>query len=99
MVATATSQSCYRISEYLVIRDQPRLFEFVIDRLEVLAKVLPECVSLTGFDRVIAHTPHRSDIVVWALCERRTRSEQGCCEQKHRERFFHLASSDCRDGR
>src|ERR1700730_15086426 len=40
----------YWINERFILQDKPSFFILVIQRLDVLSEVLPECISLTGLD-------------------------------------------------
>ena len=82
---TATSQSSGELGGWvgpdLVIVNQARFFVLFIERLGMLAKILPERIALAGLDVVVVDAPHRPDIVIGILGNGGQRDEQGCDKQ------------------
>jgi hypothetical protein len=58
----------------------------------MLAKIVPESISLSRLDAEISDTPDRTDVEIRALREYRDSTQQSSCEDYGRQRFPHVAS-------
>src|SRR6266436_8131519 len=81
-----------RIGEHLVIGKQALLLVFIQNRLPMLAKIVPESISLSGLDAEISDTPDRTDVEIRALREYRDSTQQSNYEDYSRQHFPHVAS-------
>src|ERR1700683_2371194 len=48
----------YRVRPDFVVDKQTLLFEFVVHRLQIVAKILPECVALAWLEGVMVDAPY-----------------------------------------
>ena len=78
------------------IGEQAFFFQRFIDRLEVLANILPEGFSLTRLDVVVGDAPDRADIVVGTLRIAGQRGQQHDHKECGPQNFSHGFSSDYR---